>query len=1105
MAKKCPACNADNRDGALVCEYCGTRLSTDKPRSAESNGEKRFCTSCGKPLAPDAAFCPFCGAKRNDAAQTSAPAPEQVPAARQVPIPPRTPASQGAPVYMQPGYQQQVRAQRLAAQNASKTKKSTRGLSVFLVLVFVVELAAAAFKYPGFLNKVKTVTAPDNPYVRVIDTADESGSRALMRSVSPGNPANLTIVPDAKKIAKIHPVTAAVSPEDPVCTAGDITADFGAWNLDAEDTFEVRALGEAEDAANDCRLVMYDFALSSGKEEFATGVTITMPRTAGEYDGKVVRWNEEKGAYEPTAFEVSDDGKWYTVTLYHFSGPTEVISNSTKRVVYDKVSASDVGIFSVAETYAASHNEYYRGAAAKYPVLQTPVVFTEESFDYLIRKMQITELEPKYVSRLKREGRIDKYYYQNVLLSTLGTGIDIGGNITSFVDAGVMGDMFTYAGLGLTSYMVVRDLLDNPDNKKEVIEDHWSDLVGALTTVAGFYPPAAMACTIFGLTYTYLEKGMQYVEDHAPMDYEDAVYRYYLIRHSGGLYSEREFFKLNGMGWDLFIDDTYEKYKKSGNLNDLEKEIESTLDHYIEAFWYGLSEADRRELCRECAGDKTYLIWHEPLSSQFYFDMEAGWKDPPKTYVDEYMKNAKDILCRNLKGTFEKMAKKYLDEVEVELKERIYNEILPELNDFMVFRVKTAGETKFLDSPYADPSEYSYVMWGERKYNFDEVYLYSLSPDLSFDIDRYPMRFWPEIDIRFKPLNMKDYNFKGSFIPHANFFMKDKYSFPLVDGEKLVVLEDFSRPPLERPEDIVFVCKNYFYLMANCPRTIQMLDSTKEDSEWIDCKLERGRVSVVHPEEEKGAGEDPLRNRGVHIHYIDVLFEAKEEEKKPDAKSVTYQMVLQSNSPIEYEEPTDNAKNGDWLTYTKYGADNTVTVTGDKVSISLNEIDYVWKNSSFGEDGESMVFTFKRDAVTLNGTLTEEFEDDDRIIKRYTLKDPPPIKGSYKEEKAWDSDRTYTISDGMKTREYTASEYAEFFSYSLTKEYKQTQSSGGTVTLQFDQSGTKLKRASITLNGSGEFKWWYNDRYARVMAEVLETSGTEQQDISFLIVLRAPK
>ena len=49
MAKKCPACNADNKDGALVCEYCGTRLSTDKPRSAGSNGEKRFCTSCGKP------------------------------------------------------------------------------------------------------------------------------------------------------------------------------------------------------------------------------------------------------------------------------------------------------------------------------------------------------------------------------------------------------------------------------------------------------------------------------------------------------------------------------------------------------------------------------------------------------------------------------------------------------------------------------------------------------------------------------------------------------------------------------------------------------------------------------------------------------------------------------------------------------------------------------------------------------------------------------------------------------------------------------------------------------------------------------------------------
>ncbi|MBR4895613.1 MAG: zinc ribbon domain-containing protein, partial [Clostridia bacterium] len=89
MAKKCPACNADNRDDARVCEYCGTKFPASDPGTVETPERKRFCTSCGKELPPDAAFCVFCGAKVNDpASQTRMP--------RQDPSPARqTPASQG--------------------------------------------------------------------------------------------------------------------------------------------------------------------------------------------------------------------------------------------------------------------------------------------------------------------------------------------------------------------------------------------------------------------------------------------------------------------------------------------------------------------------------------------------------------------------------------------------------------------------------------------------------------------------------------------------------------------------------------------------------------------------------------------------------------------------------------------------------------------------------------------------------------------------------------------------------------------------------------------------------------------------------------------------
>ena len=68
------------------------------------------------------------------------------------------------------------------------------GLIVFLALLFLAELGIAAFKYPGFLSKVRTVSTVDNPYVKVIDTSTENEAKQLLRASSPGNPANITKV-----------------------------------------------------------------------------------------------------------------------------------------------------------------------------------------------------------------------------------------------------------------------------------------------------------------------------------------------------------------------------------------------------------------------------------------------------------------------------------------------------------------------------------------------------------------------------------------------------------------------------------------------------------------------------------------------------------------------------------------------------------------------------------------------------------------------------------------------------------------------------------------------------------------------------------------------
>ena len=342
MAKKCPACNADNGDGALVCEYCGTRLSTDKPRSAGSNGEKRFCTSCGKPLAPDAAFCPFCGAKRNGAA----PAPD--PAAR--PTPPRTPSTQGGPAYMQPGYQQRVRAERAAVQEAAKPKKSTRGLSLFLSVLLVVQFCIAGFKYPGFLKdglklpgfvtgktdgkgESGNIDEATRDFLDSLGITDEQleAFRSLEIEAtpenSPGNPRFIEARYTEGDYASAQSLDAKVSRDNPEADFPPfgIHIDLKSWNLDSEeDTLTVRKLPLKTDEATDCELYAYDYSLASGQHEFYTDVEITVPLQGdpAAFDG-VLYYNESADVWEDAYCELSEDGGTYTLYTSHFSTDAE--------------------------------------------------------------------------------------------------------------------------------------------------------------------------------------------------------------------------------------------------------------------------------------------------------------------------------------------------------------------------------------------------------------------------------------------------------------------------------------------------------------------------------------------------------------------------------------------------------------------------------------------------------------------------------------------------------------------------------------------------------------------------------------------------------------
>ncbi|MBR5365088.1 MAG: zinc ribbon domain-containing protein [Clostridia bacterium] len=274
MARFCRECGVELAEGAQFCRMCGAKVTGTKPA-------RRFCSACGRELMADAAFCPACGAK---ATGTANPTPNR--AARN---------STPAPVSpVQPAYVQT--AQRPAAQ--PKVKKGGRGLSLFLSLVLVAEFCIAGFKYPGFLKKEGGSVTDD-----LSEYADEIPLRYTKKQIDSA----LTISID-------------VSPWEPVADFGQVKVELDEWSLDNEnDTLTMRELPELSEGEEGWVLKAYDFSLGSGQDEFATDITITLPRTHPGTLSRCVWFNEETGEWENIYFEVSEDESSYLVYTDHFS------------------------------------------------------------------------------------------------------------------------------------------------------------------------------------------------------------------------------------------------------------------------------------------------------------------------------------------------------------------------------------------------------------------------------------------------------------------------------------------------------------------------------------------------------------------------------------------------------------------------------------------------------------------------------------------------------------------------------------------------------------------------------------------------------------------
>ena len=256
----------------------------------------KFCSECGSLLPEKGKFCPECGAAVGvviDAPAGSTVTVTDTPpeaAVRQIPKP--AAASQNAK-------KQPERAARKKTEKAAKGGR--RGLSLFLVLVMLVELAVAGFKYPGFLRKKE-------------DDAPQLSEESFVDST----PSGVSEIQLTKEDYSVEPERVTVSASDGCCQLeSGVKVDFGSNTaICAGKELAVRIIGGRTDERYEAKI--YDFSLTD-TSTFSAPVKITLPYDKSWGNNVFVQYyNEDTGAWEVLWTETDGEGNAVFCTG-HFS------------------------------------------------------------------------------------------------------------------------------------------------------------------------------------------------------------------------------------------------------------------------------------------------------------------------------------------------------------------------------------------------------------------------------------------------------------------------------------------------------------------------------------------------------------------------------------------------------------------------------------------------------------------------------------------------------------------------------------------------------------------------------------------------------------------
>ena len=884
-----------------------------------------FCSRCGANLTAGAKFCPRCG---NPIPANTAPPQMRTPqnTGRTKPV---RPANSGMPATSRP----------------VKSGGEKSGLLLFLCLIMVVELVVGAFWRPGFLRSggsgghdggSGTITAggmgdgssggdgsgwaadtqgTDGEPGGVIPSLSEGYGIAgenldpeTGERIAPGNPRWIGVDITEEDLRSAVPVTVPVSPENTVVQADGITVDFGDFNLTEEDTLEVRSLGEKHDDISGDRLVIYDFALASGRHTFPTEVTLTIPRTAGDRAGRVLYFNDEAKMWEPIAFEESEDGRFYHVYLDHFTGVTEDVDEQSEK------------------KFGAIHAVKQDKTGDTYPMLQQPMEFND------LDVARMYGFDSGIIRQILNNGGIAaEASFSNLFTTSCNVegGLDAVNSVVNSSDE-LTGNIFGVVGLGLTFGQLYYQLTHNPEILPVLWNARW-DILGAAATIAGFFvtaAPISAELAIAGVA-CYLIANIEEIAEDLPEYPEEGTYIAYLNTAMRG--SEGQPLTLGKEGWSNELRHIIDEHRNEPDK--LEKYILEAYDRYLNYFWT-LTPEERQAFKDELSAAAAYA--HEP--SGFYTgyedlpsdeDMELWeqegirppqfpvFQEPDEETRDAMIEKARDTLYDATKLILLKLSQTYIHNSETEFRKEMNDVIIPKLNRVLLFYGEDAGLLQgqsAWDSPYLNSPEYPLAMEA-----FSDAYPFSFKPIIRdiYNPSLLPMMFVEMKPVRFWPWNMSI----DDYAPHAYIPHLTKRS----DGKA----------------GALFICTMYHYLQIGSPKGMLFRGDRTEDHPQVT-------ALIKIPEKPRTYAEIKL---------------AIERPSEKGGEEETYKLLLTRDEmtgliPGLHGDPQPP----EISTITIY-PDNTFELQG--AGYSLGE----WKSTEKSANGGDVYLTASRSAFTCKGKL----------------------------------------------------------------------------------------------------------------------------------------